>query len=502
MVKTCLRLIPFLAAVPLLVLNLPARNLADYQIGDKAEEDIVATTKLSFVDADATEAMKLRDAQRVPVVIRYYTNAADNLEAQFQEIFSRTQVNFLKAVDDSFGHPTLSAQELGSPKFQSLVASFQKENQLFPLSANRAALWASGDPDQAYESSLAATLRQAMTPIIRPDPLPDGIKLNTTVRLVPLGDPNVKLTSESAQRLGTGFPKTNMVTIAQVRKDFDSIFDQDERDVGRYLATLLKPNCVVDVDVTQEMRARRVESEWAVVNFEPGEIIAHHGQVIDRKIKAALDQLKDKVVVGQLQDLQVKQQAAVGQLQQLVADDKAKTAQSQAHIRWLIGGLAAIVMVMALAIWQLARRKQTVSLLPVPLTGGAVEQWQQRALLAEQQNEKLQSAARAGMFAHLSHWLSHTFTRRLVSDRRLLLDTQSKAMAEMVELEARLEKVQAPLQERLAAYERRIAELEKELAVRGEENRELLKAKIEMMRRQLEAQREKNRAAANRVEFN
>src|SRR5579871_4770690 len=301
MVKTRLRIILFLAAVPLLVLNLSARNLADYQIGDKAEEDIVATTKLSFVDADATEAMKQRDAQRVAVVIRYYTNAADQLDAQFRQIFSKTQVNFLKAVDDSFGHPTLSAQELGSPQFQSLVASFQKVNLLFPLSANRAALWARGGPDQAYESSLAATLRQALAPVIRPDPLPDGIKLNTTVRLVPLGDPNTKLTSESAQRLGKGFPKTNLVTIAQVKKDFDSIFDQDERDVARYLATLLKPNCEVDVDLTQEMRAKRVESEWAVVNYEPGEIIARRGQVIDRKIKAALDQLKDKSVVGQLQ---------------------------------------------------------------------------------------------------------------------------------------------------------------------------------------------------------
>ena len=502
MVKTCLRLILFSVAVQLLILNLAARNLADYQVGDKVEEDIVATTKLSFVDADATAAMKEKDAQRVPVVIRYYTNAADDLDKMFRDIFSKTQVHFLKAVDDSFGHPTLSPAELGSPKFQSLVASFQKENQSFPVSANRAALWASGDADEAYESSLAAALRQAMAPVIRPDPLPDGIKLNTTIRLVELGNPNTKLTSESAQRLGKGFPRTNMVTIVQVRKDFQNIFELDERDVGKYLATLLKPNCVVDMEVTQEMRAKRVEGEWAVVTYEPGEIIAHRGQVIDRKIKTALDQLKDKVVVGQLQDLQMKQQAAVGQLQQLVADDKAKTAQSQAHIRWLIGGLAAVVMFMALAIWQLARRKQTVSLVPMPMAGGAVGQWQQRALVAEQHNEKLQSAARAGLLAHMAQWLSQAFTRRLVSERQLLLDAQSKAIAEMVELEARLEKIQAPLQERVAAYERRIAELEKELAARGEENRELLKAKIEIMRKLLESQREKNRAVANRLEFN
>jgi membrane-associated HD superfamily phosphohydrolase len=505
MVKLSLRLILILAS-PLLILNVAAKNLSDYQIGDKAEEDIVATTKLSFVDADETQAMKERDSQRVPPVILYDTNAADELDVRFRDIFSKTQVSFLKAVDDAFGHPTLSAEELGSRKFESVVASFQKENPLFPLSANRAALWASGDADQAYESSLAATLRQAMTPVIRPDPLPAGIKLsNYTLRLVPVGSLDAKLTSEMAQRLGKGFPRTNMVTIVQVKKDLQSVFDLDERDVGKYLATLLKPNCVVDVEVTEEMRAKRVESEWAVVNYQSGEVIAHRGQVIDKKIKAALDQLKDKAdkaVVGKLEELQVKQQAAVGQLQQLVADDKAKTAEGQEHIRWLIGALSGVVVIMALAIWQLARRKQSVSLLPVPATAGAIEQWQQRALIAEQNNEKLQSAARAGLFAYLSQWLSQAFTRRLVSDRRLLLDTQGKAMAEMAEFEARLEKVHAPLQERLVAYERRIAELEKELAARGEENRELLKAKIEMMRKQLESQREKSRAATDRMNLN
>ena len=43
----------------------------------------------------------------------------------------------------------------------------------------------------------------------------------------------------------------------------------------------------------------------------------------------------------------------------------------------------------------------------------------------------------------------------------------------------------------------RIVELEKELAARSEENRELLKLKIEMLRRQLEAEREHDQMAFN-----
>ena len=52
-------------------------------------------------------------------------------------------------------------------------------------------------------------------------------------------------------------------------------------------------------------------------------------------------------------------------------------------------------------------------------------------------------------------------------------------------MEQRLEKLHAPLEERLKAYERRIADLERELAAKGEENRELLKARIDTARKKL-----------------
>ena len=57
----------------------------------------------------------------------------------------------------------------------------------------------------------------------------------------------------------------------------------------------------------------------------------------------------------------------------------------------------------------------------------------------------------------------------------------------------RFDAVQAPLQERLRSYEARIQELEKELTALNEENRELLKLKIDMIRRQLEVERVHNR---------
>jgi hypothetical protein len=235
---------------------------------------------------------------------------------------------------------------------------------------------------------------------------------------------------------------------------------------------------------------------WSVCNFEPGQIIVHRGRVIDRKIKTAIDLLKEKKMVGQLQELQVKQQAAVSQLQQIVAEDKTKGARTLARVFWLVGVLAMVVLILAVATWQLARRRHAVLLLPARTD--EAEAWQQRALAAEQRTDTLQSAARAGLVAHLSQWFSGVLTQRLISQRSTLLETHDTAAAEIAALEARLEQVQAPLQARLAAYERRIAELEEELAARDEENRELLRTKIEMMRKQLEDQR----GTTPRVKFN
>ena len=74
---------------------------------------------------------------------------------------------------------------------------------------------------------------------------------------------------------------------------------------------------------------------------------------------------------------------------------------------------------------------------------------------------------------------------------------QQAAALEISDLVRRLDELKVPMQERLLSYQARIRELEKDLAERNEENRELLKLKIEMIRSQLEAER-----ARSRVDFN
>ena len=85
--------------------------------------------------------------------------------------------------------------------------------------------------------------------------------------------------------------------------------------------------------------------------------------------------------------------------------------------------------------------------------------------------------------------------QRLLLQRETLRSTQDEAAAEISRLEERLKKVQAPLEDRLRAYEQRIGELQRELAQKGDENRELINAKIELARQQIEI--EKSRMELN-----
>jgi hypothetical protein len=90
---------------------------------------------------------------------------------------------------------------------------------------------------------------------------------------------------------------------------------------------------------------------------------------------------------------------------------------------------------------------------------------------------------------HLTQALKDAVVQELAAQRRVMLAAQQQATAELMELARRLEAVQTPLVERLRAYEDRLVELQKELSEQSEQNRELLKLKIEMTRRQLETER-------------
>ena len=90
---------------------------------------------------------------------------------------------------------------------------------------------------------------------------------------------------------------------------------------------------------------------------------------------------------------------------------------------------------------------------------------------------------------HVAQAVHDAVMQEMGLQRRELMIAQQQATDEIASLVERLEHMQAPMQERFKAYEAQIERLENELVVRTEENRELLKIKVEMMRQHLEYER-------------
>ncbi|HLP76432.1 MAG TPA: hypothetical protein VK327_05875 [Candidatus Paceibacterota bacterium] len=485
---SCVRLLLALT----LILSGSASPVAarDYRLGETAEEDIGTPVALDVINTDATDALRERESRRVPVIYRFNPRVIDEAEAAFHSMFARTRSNFLSAVQARFEIPILTSDDIDSNDFQRFLTQFQRRNVLFPVGANLARVWARGESDRDIESALTARLHGAMSAYIRSDAAPVDVWVGSTIRLISPAEnetPSVRLVEER----GFNIAKTNFVSIQRSKADLVDSFPAEEHSTAKFLASFIRPNCAMEADLTHELRTKRTAGLLAADHYNSGQIIVKRGQVVDQKAMAALNRLKEK--------------NAVAELQQLTASS-GKPPGTRGLILWIAAGAVAALVFFA-ALWKAAQRRARAVILPAfpaPMISSASadapladESWRQRALAAEQRAEKAQAVVRSGLIGHLAQWMANKMTQKMISQREQLLDTHDRAASEVAELEARLEKVQAPLQERLEAYEHRIADLEQELTVKGEENRELIRAKIQVIRKQLEIERERNRTGFN-----
>ena len=498
-----------------------AKDLADYHVGDTADENITTPVPLDVIDADATVARKASEELKTPAIFRSYPEITNEILSEVSEAFAQAHSNFLAGLQETFRQTTLDEQTIQSPDFGYFITAFNLKNKKFPINSDLARRWAGGDDGLATQASIIELLMQTMRRSVRPDELPIGLTLGDTVRLVPVRNPKQALTANDAEQRGKLVTRTSIATLSRLRVLFRQNFPADDQLIARALAAFLRPNCEPDADLTRQVRDRAVSQLVVAYHYDAGQVVVRSGQTIDSKIQAALDELNEKLLPGQLnqqiaaerdrvQSEQAQAQQAQAQAQReqeqarqeheqaveaanlaqserdqaLKMHEQAMNAQNQelnirARNEWLIVALAGVSVVALAAFWILARnRRREVSLLP--------------ALLPQNQ-----AALKADFAPQLAQALKEAVVQELAAQRSELLKAQRSAAAEIGELVHRLDQLQAPMQERLRTYEMKIEQLEKELAARNEENHELLKLKIEMIRRQLEAER-----AGSRMEFN
>jgi len=522
---------------------------AEYHVGDRATADVATPVQLVVIDHERTEALRRQEAQRVPAIFRFNTNAAVEAELKMLTAYTAAKEGFLKAVERAYKKRTLDEATVGEDNFGRIVANYQKQNRSFPLSTNLTITWALGESDQTLLEDFVMALTGAVDGYIRPDTLSANAKLGPAhARVVGIGSTNAGLDLDAALAQSVAVHKSNFVAVGRVRKELQAKFGPAEQWAGKFLAGFVRENCVCDEKLTWESRNRRTDPILAADTYEAGTIIAKAGALIDLKAKAALDELarrtEAEVVKAQAAEQSRKADALTAELKRAATEERQKAAAELAQLtaeqsrqteammsdltrafaerqkkteaeaaelkktamaaqlqrlnveeryRIRIISIGIVAAVAMFALWMVLRRRQATSLLPViSAEANSVERMTNTLVACPSCQEPISvpvPMVRERVLREVTGWIKQHFLQRLLGSNKALVETQRLATLQVAELERRLEEIKGPIQERLEAYEQRIQELECELAAKGAENRELLKATIRIARERLEARR-------------
>lgn len=161
---------------------------------------------------------------------------------------------------------------------------------------------------------------------------------------------------------------------------------------------------------------------------------------------------------------------------------------ANAAVWWIAGSLVALVGLLAWLVFLLRRSGLGSARVnagpPTPSLDSGTGQLIGGAAGARDDKEIKERA-----LADLTDFAKQSLVQGLYSQRAALLEVHKKAQHELAELEARVVALHLP--ERIQAYEKRIEELETQLATRGDELRELTHATLEVLRRKLAEEKQK-----------
>jgi hypothetical protein len=449
-----------------------APSYPSYRIGDMAGMEVTTPVALDVVNPAATVALRATKAREVPVVFRSFPVATNGLRLEFMAVFTRAQANFLTALAAGFPTQKVDAAIVASPEFQQFYNRFS-EHSRFPVPAGLAAEWAQGGDGGSVRDRLLGQLQQVSARPVRPDELPEGFTIGKSVRLVAVTAADQKLSLEDVQR-GRLTPGDQLISVSQAQKVFAESFSATEQPCARAVAALLKPDSFPDVPLTELTANVAVCQLVATEHIDAGATILHRGDRVDARTKAALDALNDILVANTARAADTPPSPAPPPAQVKTETKPASEilpVTTRSGAVWVVPVLSAIcVVALLLAGWQAWKLRRRAPAQPA-------------------------SAALAyppEVVTQLTQGVREAVIQELASQRRELLLAQQTAAEEVTQLIRRLDELQLPIQQREEAYEARIHALEGELALRKEENQELLKLKLEIVRRQLQSERAAN----------
>src|ERR1051325_3062311 len=295
--------LPFFAHSP--GAQAPAKGIADYQVGDTALSNIVATAELVVIDREASAALRDKEALKIPAIVRFNTNATDEAVAKLRAAFAVAHEQFLAAVTAKFdGRKELTAGQINSAEFREFRLAFQNSNKGFPVTVKLASAWAAGATGGEIEQQLIERLRGLLAERrLRGEELPPEVRDGPAqVRLLALANSAAAPPLDELEKVGTLVPRFSLKPVSTARNDAQKRQQQPKGDRANaiFLASLIEPNCTIDLELTRQLRAKKTEGMWSADRYAAGRMIVRGGEVITPKVKTVLDQLASQSAVTEL----------------------------------------------------------------------------------------------------------------------------------------------------------------------------------------------------------
>jgi hypothetical protein len=444
--------------------------------GRTAPADLRAPADMVVIDAARTAAALERDGERAPMVARFDPAVADEVVAQFDQVFRHTREAFLTALQDAYGQRQLGSREINASRFRSFRNDFQSANPLLPVNLVLAQTWAKGYDGGGTRDRLAGILRNVLD-----DHLVANLPPTSDLVIVSIAPGNV-VTSWNEAAGGARLADLREVLSldaagVELRRQLDAL----DRAAGGFLSGLLQSNIREDEYLTGLFMRDRLGDRVEARALTKGETIVRRGERIDRWSAVAAEHLNRTGLLVQ---------AGAADVSGVPVEEVAPAVVVQAQgglkpARWFIWTSAVAVVAGVVACLWWFGRGHSVRPRPSEVCVVAPDATVDRASL------------RTALLPHLARELKDRLVGALFAQRNALLQNEAAATQRVVELETRLARLQPAIAERIRGYEQRIAELERELALRDQETRELIRAKLVLARQELEAE-----IARNRIRWN
>lgn len=448
-----------LVQVALLGMQWWQAQVPDYEPGELADVSVVTPVTLSVVDPEATGLIRKRAGEQIPPVFRFDASVGDEMAGRFAKEYDKFKELFREGLNRTWPEG-LVGDDLRSDAFFDYRKRFQDFHQDFPLTDQLAQTWATGDGANSLRDSTVAAIRNALSRYVVDDAQDvlaqpyDEILLSSPTNAGGVSEASNLETK--ASRLQT----RSLQTLGEVRSRVEKELSDQGVDWAAYAATFLQPNVTFDEQFTAEAREYVAKDLVVRTNFAAGAKLVSAAFPVSPIQAAALRELKTHY-----------QSESVGK-------DWQEAWPAAFGVCFIITGAFVIQ----------ASKRQNRGLIPLS-----------RATLSAKGIRTANEAetVRRGVIAGLTAWLKTAFVRRLIQQRDAAIAAQVDVSQQVEVINKRLTRLHPEIRERVADYERRIAALEKELKGANEINRELIKTKISLARKELEIEKAKSNLVWN-----